>query len=67
MFERWTDVLSAVAGAAAIGYMVYEIGRRQRKLRDIFHVLDDEDALMTERLEELVRTGAVRPFAAAAA
>ena len=35
-----------VLGALALGYLIYEIDRRKRKLRDLFYVLDSEDASM---------------------
>jgi hypothetical protein len=43
--------------------MFYEIARRQKKLRDLINVLDDQDRKLTEELEELVRIGRLRPMA----
>jgi hypothetical protein len=60
MFERWTDVLAGIAAAAAVGYALYEIDRRQRKLRELFCVLDGSDAALTRRLDELVHLGLLR-------
>ncbi|HXW31095.1 MAG TPA: hypothetical protein VEK55_17170 [Xanthobacteraceae bacterium] len=62
MFESWTDVAAAVGTAAVVAYMFYEIARRQKKLRDLINVLDDEDRQLTEELEELVRIGRLRPM-----
>jgi hypothetical protein len=65
MLERYfgtlTDVIAAVAAAAALAYLCYELKRRQDKLRDLFYVLGPDSALMTEHLEALVERGALRP------
>ena len=66
MFDRVAEVLSLVLGALAVGYLVYEIDRRQRKLHDIWDVLDGEDALITQSLEDMVESGELRPFAGTA-
>jgi hypothetical protein len=63
MFDRVTEILSLVLGALALGYLVYEIDRRQRKLHDVWDVLDGEDALITQALEDMVEHGELRPFA----
>jgi hypothetical protein len=63
MFENWTDVTAAVGTAAVVAYLFYEIARRQKKLRDLINVLDDQDRQLTEELEELVRIGRLRPMA----
>ena len=59
-----TDIMATVAGAAVVAYMFFEISRRQQALRDLFDVLDGEDAELTTELERLVDTGALQPFAA---
>ena len=46
MFDRVGEVVSVLLGALALGYLIYEIDRRKRKLRDLFYVLDSEDASM---------------------
>jgi hypothetical protein len=65
MFDRWfgswTDVVAGFAAAAVLVYLVFEVDRQQRKLRDLFFVLGHDSALMTEHLEELVRRGLIRP------
>jgi hypothetical protein len=65
MFDRVTEVISLVLGALALGYLVYEIDRRQRKLHEIWDVLDGEDAVITNSLEDMVEKGELRPFAGA--
>ncbi|HYP37970.1 MAG TPA: hypothetical protein VEQ62_16680 [Stellaceae bacterium] len=62
MPERWSDYLTIFMSALAVGYMVYEIDRRQRKLREIFDVLDAEDAAVTARLEDMVASGELQPY-----
>ena len=59
-----TDIMATVAGAAVVAYMFFEISRRQQALRDLFDVLDGEDAELTTEMERLVETGALQPFAA---
>jgi hypothetical protein len=44
MFDRVGEVVSVVLGTLALGYLIYEIDRRKHKLRDLFYVLDSEDA-----------------------
>ena len=65
MPERIGDILTLLMGALAVGYVVYEIERRRRKLHDIWDVLDSEDAILTERLEDMVESGELRPYAGA--
>ena len=65
MPERFGDILTMVMGALAVGYVVYEIERRRRKLHDVWDVLDEEDALLTERLEAMVESGELQPYAGA--
>ena len=65
MPERFGDILTMVMGALAVGYVVYEIERRRRKLHDVWDVLDDEDALLTEKLEEMVESGELQPYTGA--
>ena len=66
MLDRLGEVVSLVLGVLAIGYLVYEIDRRQRKLHDIWDVLDGEDAVLTAALEDMVERGELQPFAGAA-
>jgi hypothetical protein len=66
MLDRFGEVVSVVLGVLAIGYLVYEIDRRQRKLHDIWDVLDGEDAVLTAALEDMVERGELQPFAGAA-
>jgi hypothetical protein len=65
MTEKMSEYLSLAMTIAAIGYVVYEIDRRQRKLRQIFDVLDASDAHLTARLEGMVERGELHPYAEA--
>jgi len=65
MPERFGDILTMVMGALAVGYVVYEIERRRRKLHDIWDVLDADDTLLTEKLEEMVESGELQPYTGA--
>ena len=44
MFDRVGEIFSMVLGALAVGYLLFEIDRRRRKLHEIFDVLDADDA-----------------------
>jgi hypothetical protein len=63
MPERWSEYVAIFMGALAIGYMAFEIDRRRRKLHEIFDVLDAEDAEITGRLEAMVESGELQPYA----
>ena len=63
MPERWSEYLGIFMGALALGYLVWEIDRRRRKLHDVFDVLDADDARITERLEDMVASGELQPYA----
>ncbi len=65
MFETWTDVVAAAGMAVAVTYVGFEIAQRQRKLRDLFEVLDGDDAAITARLEQMVEAGLLKPVAGA--
>jgi hypothetical protein len=65
MPARWSDYLTVFMSALAVGYFVYEIDRRQRKLREVFDVLDAEDAAITARLEDMVASGELQPYTGA--
>ena len=66
MLDRFGEAISVVLGALALAYLVYEIDRRQRKLHDIWDVLDGEDAIITGTLEDMVEKGELKPYAEAA-
>ena len=65
MPERWSDYLTIFMSALALGYLVYEIDRRRRKLHDVFDVLDADDARIATRLEDMVADGVLQPYAGA--
>jgi hypothetical protein len=62
MPERFSDFVAVVMGALALGYLVFEIDRRRRKLHDVFDVLDADDADITARLEDMVESGELQPY-----
>jgi hypothetical protein len=65
MPERWSDYFTIFMSALAVGYMVYEIERRRRKLHDLWDVLGGEDAELTAGLVEMVQVGELQPYAGA--
>jgi hypothetical protein len=66
MPETWSDYFAMLMAALAVGYTVYEIDRRRRKLRDVWDVLGGEDAEITESLVAMVRSGELQPHTGAA-
>jgi hypothetical protein len=62
MLDRFGEAVSVVLGALALAYLVYEIDRRKRKLRDLFHVLDSEEADISADLLSMVERGELQPY-----
>jgi hypothetical protein len=62
MFDRVGEVVSVLLGALALGYLIYEIDRRKRKLSDLFYVLDSEDAEISAELMGMVDRGELQPY-----
>jgi hypothetical protein len=60
MLDRFGEAVSVVLGALA--YLVYEIDRRKRKLRDLFYVLDSEEADISADLSSMVESGELQPY-----
>ena len=65
MPETWSEYLTIFMSALAVGYFVYEIDRRRRKLHDLFDVLGGEDTQLAEGLVSMVRNGELRPYTGA--
>jgi hypothetical protein len=62
MFDRVGEVVSVLLGALALGYLIYEIDKRKRKLSDLFSVLDSEDADISAELMGMVDRGELQPY-----
>jgi hypothetical protein len=62
MLDRFGEAVSVVLGALALAYLVYEIDRRKRKLRDLFYVLDSEEADISADLSSMVESGELQPY-----
>ena len=65
MPERFGDFVAMFMSALALGYIVYEIERRRRKIHEVWDILDGEDAVLTERLEDMVESGELQPYTGA--
>jgi hypothetical protein len=63
MPEQWSDYVAMFMGALAVGYLLYEIDRRRRKLHEVFDVLDEDDVSITKALEDMVASGELQPYA----
>jgi len=63
MLGRFGEAVSVVLGLLALAYLVYEIDRRKLKLRDLFHVLDGEEANTSSAdLLSMVESGELQPY-----
>ncbi len=62
MLDRFGEAISIVLGALALAYLVYEIDRRKRRLRDLFHVLGSEEADISAELLSMVESGELQPY-----
>ena len=62
MLDRLGEAVSVVLGALAIAYLVYEIDRRKRRVRALFHVLDGTEADISADLLNMVESGELKPF-----
>jgi hypothetical protein len=62
MLDRFGEAISVVLGALALAYLVYEIDRRKRKLRDLFHVLGSEEADISAELLSMVESGELQSY-----
>ena len=62
MLDRFGEAVSVVLGALALAYLIYEIDRRKRKLRDLFHVLGSEEADISADLLDMVERGELQPY-----
>jgi hypothetical protein len=62
MLDRFGEAISVVLGALALSYLVYEIDRRKRKLRDLFYVLDSEEADISADRSSMVESGELQPY-----
>jgi hypothetical protein len=60
--DRFGEIVSVVLGALAVAYLAYEIDRRKRKLRDLFHVLGGEEADISAELTDMVESGELQPY-----
>ncbi len=66
MLETSGDLVSIGVGALAVGYVIYEIDRRQRRLHEIWDVLGAKDEARTALLERMVASGELQPYAGGA-
>jgi hypothetical protein len=66
MLDTSGDIVSIGLGALAVGYIVYEIDRRQRRLHEIWDILGAKDEDRTALLESMVASGELQPYTGAA-
>ena len=55
-------ILPLVVGTCVALFLGYEINRRRNKLRKIFNTFDKQESKIADALEEMVRSGQLRPY-----
>lgn len=55
-------ITTLIVAALGILYFGYEVERRRNKLRQVFNVFDRQESEVAAMLEEMVESGALRPF-----
>ena len=55
-------ILPLVVGTCIALFLGYEINRRRNKLRKIFNTFDKQESKIADALEQMVRSGQLRPY-----
>jgi hypothetical protein len=61
VFENFSDVLAGAVALVAVSYMAFAIEKKRKQLRELFNVIDADDAVMFGQLEEMVSAGLIKP------
>jgi hypothetical protein len=62
VFENFSDILSGAVALVAVSYLFFEIEKKRKRLRELFNVIDADDAVMFGQLEEMVVAGVLKPY-----
>ncbi len=57
-----SEAVTLFIGALMVAAIGYEINRRQKKLREVYNVLDKETKHIAHQLEEMVEQGRLKPY-----
>jgi hypothetical protein len=60
--DKVSEVVGLLFAAAMVTAVGFEIGRRRRKLRELYDVLDSETKHIAVELEQMVESGTLKPF-----
>jgi hypothetical protein len=60
--EQISNTLTLVFGAALVAALGFEIQRKRRRLREIYSVLEADDAQAVAELDRLVDSGGLKPW-----
>ncbi len=60
--DKVSEVVGVLFAAAMVAAVGFEISRRRKKLREVYDVLDSETKHIAVELEQMVRSGALKPF-----
>lgn len=63
--EKVSEAVTVILAAAVIAAMGFEINRRQKRLREMYDVLDSETKHVAASLEQMVQQGALMPYSEA--
>jgi hypothetical protein len=62
VFENFSDVLAGAVALVAVSYLAFAIEKKRKQLRELFNVIDADDAVMFDQLEEMVIAGTLKPY-----
>ena len=60
--ESQFPIFPAVIATCVALFLGYEINRRRNKLRKIFNTFDKQESRIADALEQMVRSGQLRPY-----
>jgi hypothetical protein len=60
--ESGSDIITMLAGLAAVLAMGFEFQRRRKRMHEIWDVLDDDEAKVGAALERMVASGELKPY-----
>ncbi|MDR3639134.1 MAG: hypothetical protein P4L84_35340 [Isosphaeraceae bacterium] len=51
-----------VIGGLVTVYLGFEIEKQRSKMRDVFNIIDKKESVIADALEELVKSGQLKPY-----
>lgn len=60
--EQVSSTITAVFGVLVLAAIGYEIGRRRKKLRELYNLLDHEDKALVAELDQMLANGKLQRY-----